>query len=186
MAIAKTALPSLMKQLIELAPIILFFVAYKLGDIYTATATLMAATCVQMLLIYMMERKLSLMHKVSLVLILAFGALTLGLNDDRFIKWKPTFMYFLMAAGLGIALWGFKKNVLHLLLGRQLNLLPSVWHNLCVAWIGYSVAMALINALAAHFLSTDAWMNFKLWGYVFPIAFFIAQGIYIARNQISE
>ncbi len=175
-----------MKQLIELAPIILFFVAYKLGDIYTATATLMAATCVQMLLIYMMERKLSLMHKVSLVLILAFGALTLGLNDDRFIKWKPTFMYFLMAAGLGGALWVFKKNVLHLLLGRQLNLLPAVWHKLCIAWIVYSVAMAIINAIAAQFLTTDAWMNFKLWGYVFPISFFIAQGVYIARNQIKE
>ena len=82
-----------MKFIIDFFPILLFFGAYKMADIYTATAVLMAATVVQTALIYKMDGKLQTMHKITLVLVLGFGALTLGLHDERFIKWKPTLLY---------------------------------------------------------------------------------------------
>ena len=171
-----------MKQLIEFVPIALFFIVFKVWDIYTATAVLMAATVVQMVLVYAIDKKLTVMHKVTLVMVLAFGAMTLGFHDDRFIKWKPTVVYLIMAAILGIAYWVMKKNLLSLLLGSQLKLPTDVWNNLCVAWVGYFIFMAAANAVAVELLSTEQWVNFKIWGYIFPITFFVAQGFYVAKH----
>ncbi len=175
-----------MKTLIDFFPILLFFGAYKLQDIYVATGVLMAATVAQMGLIYAIDRKLQLMHKITLVLILGFGALTLLLQDERFIKWKPTVLYAAMAIGLAIALWGLRKNILKLMLGSQLELPDRVWMRLNVAWIGYSVFMAVLNGYVAAYYSTEDWVNFKLWGYAFPLAFIVAQGLYIAPHLKSN
>ena len=172
-----------MKLVLDFFPILLFFVSYKLSDIYTATAVLMAATTVQMALIYQRERSLQTIHKITLVLVLGFGALTLGLHDERFIKWKPTVLYGAMSLGLAFATWGLKKSPIKGLLGSQLELPDTVWARLNIAWVLYCAFMALANAYVAEYFSTDEWMNFKLWGYVFPVAFILGQGIYIARHM---
>ena len=171
-----------MKTLIDFFPILLFFGAYKLYDIYVGTAVLMGATVLQMAIIYGMDRKLQMMHKITLVLILGFGALTLILHDDRFIKWKPTVLYTAMGIALAVAVWGMKKNFLKMLLGSQLELPDPVWHRLNMVWVVYALFMAAINAYVVINYSTEAWVNFKLWGYVFPLAFIIGQGIYIAPH----
>jgi intracellular septation protein len=155
--------------------------AYKLHDIYTATAVLMAATVVQTGIIYAIDRKLQTLHKVTLVLVLVFGVLTLVLQDERFIKWKPTVLYASMAIVLGAALWIWKKNFLQLLLGSQLSLPAPVWARLTLIWVGYFLFMAALNGYVAAYYSTEDWVNFKLWGYVFPVVFIIGQGLYIAR-----
>ena len=170
-----------MKILIDFFPILLFFGAFKLYDIYVGTSVLMAATVVQMGIIYMMDRKLTAMHKITLVLVLAFGTLTLVLHDDRFIKWKPTVLYTCMAIGLAMAVWVMKKNFLKMLLGSQLELPDPVWMRLNVVWIAYCIFMALINAYVAAYYSTEAWVDFKLWGYAFPLVFIVGQGFYISR-----
>ena len=175
-----------MKILIDFFPILLFFGAYKFYDIYAATGVLMAATVVQMALIYAIDRRLQAMHKITLALILVFGALTLGLHDERFIKWKPTVLYAAMAIGLAVALWGMRKNFLKLLLGSQLELPDAVWLRLNQAWIFYSLFMAILNGYVAALYSTEAWVNFKLWGYSIPLAFIVAQGFYIARHLKSD
>ncbi len=175
-----------MKLLLDFLPILLFFGAYKLQGIYVATAVLMAATVVQMAIIYAIDKKLTTMHKATLALILVFGALTLLLQDERFIKWKPTVLYAAMAAALAVALWVFHKNFLKIMLGSQLSLPDGVWHRLTVAWVLYCLFMAALNGYVAAFWSTDAWANFKLWGYVFPIAFIIGQGLYVARHLSDE
>lgn len=171
-----------MKILLDFAPIALFFIAYKLWGIYAGTAVLMAATVVQMGIVYLLDKKLSTMHKATLAMILVFGTLTLVLQDERFIKWKPTVLYTAMAASLAVALWGFGKNFLKMLLGSQLTLPEGVWVRLNTAWVVYCLFMAAINGYVAAFYSTDAWANFKLWGYVFPLAFIIGQGFYVARH----
>lgn len=170
-----------MRFLIDFFPIALFVVAYKMADIYTATGVLMAATVLQTGLIYALDRKLQTLHKVTLVLVLLFGALTLLLHDERFIKWKPTVLYTSMAIALAAALWIWKKNFLQILLGTQLNLPTPVWSRLTAAWIAYFLFMAAINAYVAAYFSTEFWVNFKLWGYVFPVVFIVGQGLYIAR-----
>ena len=171
-----------MKLLIDFFPILLFVGAYKLYDIYVGTGVLMAATVVQMGLIYTIDRRLQMVQKITLVLVLVFGALTLALHDDRFIKWKPTVLYAAMAIGLAVALWVLKKNFLKLLLGSQLTLPNAVWQRLNLIWVAYCVFMASINGYVAAYYSTEDWVNFKLWGYAFPLAFIVGQGFYIARH----
>jgi len=175
-----------MKLLIDFFPILLFFGAYKFADIYVATGVLMAATVLQMAITYAMERKLQTMQKVTLVLILLFGTLTLVLHDDRFIKWKPTVLYSAMALGLAVAWWVFRKNFLQTMLGAQLQLPVRIWTNLNVAWIVYCLFMAAINGYVALYFSTDAWVTFKLWGYAFPIVFLVGQGLYISPHLKSD
>jgi intracellular septation protein len=170
-----------MKILIDFFPILLFFGAYKFYDIYIGTAVLMAATMLQMALIYSIDRKLTAMHKITLALVLIFGTLTLVLHDDRFIKWKPTVLYAAMAIGLAIAVWILKKNFLKMMLGSQLSLPEPVWMRLNMIWVVYCLFMALINAYVAAYYSTEAWVNFKLWGYAFPLIFIVGQGFYISR-----
>ena len=171
-----------MKILIDFFPILLFFGAYKLYDIYIGTGVLMAATIAQVALIYAIDKRIQTMHKITLVLVLGFGALTLGLHDERFIKWKPTVLYAGMALGLAYAVWIARKNFLKILLGGQLELPESVWYRLNMAWVLYSAFMAAINAYVAYYFSTEAWVNFKLWGYAFPLVFIVGQGIFIAPH----
>ena len=150
-----------MKILIDFFPILLFFGAFKLYDIYVGTGVLMAATLVQMSLIYFIDRK-------------------------RFIKWKPTVLYAAMAISLALAVWLYKKNFLKLMLGSQLELPEPVWMRLNIIWIGYCAFMSIINAYVAAYFSTEAWVNFKLWGYAFPLVFILGQGLYIARYMKSD
>jgi len=172
-----------MKTLFDLFPVLLFFGAYKLFDIYVATAVMMVATVLQSAYTYWRERSLPLMQKITLIMVLAFGAVTLGLHDERFIKWKPTVFYACLAVGLGIAVWALRKNFLRAMLGGQLELPDALWQRLNVAWIAYCAFMAALNAYVVLNYSTEEWVNFKLWGYVFPLAFIIGQGLYIAPHM---
>jgi intracellular septation protein len=171
-----------MKSFLDFFPILLFFGAYKMGDIYSATGVLMAATVIQMFLVYRLDGKLQTMHKVTLGLVLGFGALTLGLHDERFIKWKPTVLYTGMAVALAVSERFFNKNFLHSMLGQQLQLPAAVWRRLNLIWVLYSLFMASINAYVAAYFSTEAWVDFKIWGYVFPVVFIVGQGLYVARH----
>ena len=175
-----------MKALLDFVPILLFFGAYKFYNIYVGTAVLMAATVIQTAAIYAIDRKVSMMQRITLALILVFGALTLWLQDERFIKWKPTVLYLAIAISLSVAVWAFKKSFLKLMLGAQLELPDRVWMRLNVAWIVYCVFMAIINGYVAAYFTTDAWVNFKIWGYVFPILFLVGQGLYISPHLKGE
>jgi intracellular septation protein len=170
-----------MRILLDFFPIALFVAAYKLHDIYVGTAVLMLATVIQTGVMLAIDRKVNTMQKVTLGLVLVFGTLTLVLQDDRFIKWKPTVLYLGMALVLALALWVWKKNLLQLLLGSQLNLPVAVWNTLNTIWVTYFVFMATINGYVAASFTTDEWVNFKLWGYAFPLVFILGQGVYIAR-----
>ena len=183
-----------MRIFIDFFPILLFFAAYKLHAwfgvgkeeaIYLGTQVLMGATVVQMALIYWIDKKLTALQKITLVMILVFGGITLALHDKRFIMWKPTVLYAGMAIALAIAIWGMKSNFLKSMLGTHLELPDTVWHKLNVAWVAYTAFMSVSNAYVVMYYSEDAWANFKVWGYVFPLVFLIGQGIYIAPHLKS-
>lgn len=177
-----------MRMLIDFLPIALFFAIYKTVDIYAATAVLMLATLVQMAIIRRIEGKLSTMHRATLGLVLIFGALTLILRNEDFIKWKPTVLYAGMALGLAAATLIGQRNPLQKLLGTQLRLPTPIWVRLTWAWTLYFAFMSAVNAYVAHYFTTDAWVDFKIWGYVFPLVFILGQAIYISRHiqQDSE
>lgn len=175
-----------MRILIDFFPIALFFAAYKYYDIYTGTAVLMAATVVQTGLIYAIDRKLQTMQKVTFALILAFGSLTLALHDERFIKWKPTVLYVAMALAMSVAMLGWKKNLMQILLGTQLVLPEPVWRKLTLMWIGFFLFLAAANAYVVLNFSTEFWVSFKLWGYAFWVPFFIWQATVISPHMRDD
>ncbi len=175
-----------MKQLLDFLPILLFFGAFKMYDIYVATGVIMVATTVQMLILYKLDGRLATMYKVTWALVLGFGALTLGFHDERFVKIKPTVLYGFTGLALAIGLWVLKKNFLKMMLGAQLKMPDDIWRNLTLIWVIYSFFMAVLNAYVAFMFTTEQWVNFKLWGYAFPLIFLLGQGIYIAKHLQSD
>jgi intracellular septation protein len=111
-----------MKFLFDLFPIILFFIAFKFGDIYTATIVAMVATIGQILWVYYRHRKIDAMQWVSLVMILVFGSLTIFLHDKTFIQLKPTALYWLFSGALFVSAQFFQKNWIQVLMGKQITL----------------------------------------------------------------
>jgi intracellular septation protein len=184
-----------MRTLLDFLPILLFFSAYKLHHwfdvgqdeaIYFATPVLMVATSVQMAILYAYDRKLSTLHKVTLGMVLVFGSITLVLHNKQFIMWKPTVMYLAIALAMAVALWGMQKNFFKSMLGSQLDLPERVWHNLGVAWIGFALFLAGINAYVVSFYTEEDWINFKIWGYGFWLIFFVGQVFYIAPHLKTD
>jgi intracellular septation protein len=173
-----------MKIVLDLFPILLFFATFKFATIYEATAVLMAATLLQSLLMYRLEGKLATMQKLTLVLIVVFGGLTLILQDDRFIKFKPTLFYGCAALGLFFSQIILKKNFFKTMLGSQFNLPDANWQTLGLSLIGYCIFMATTNAYVAHEYSTEEWVYFKFLGYVFPLILVAGIIFYINKHLV--
>jgi intracellular septation protein len=171
-----------MKFLFDIFPVILFFAAFKLYDIYVATAVAMVATTVQIGWVWMRHRKVDNMLWVSLAVILVFGGATLLLQDETF-KWKPTVLYWLFAGALLVAAAAFKKNLIRAMLEQQVSVPDFVWNKLLASWILFFAAMGVINIVVAYNFSTDAWVNFKLFGGIgLMIVFVVLQALLLARH----
>jgi len=178
-----------MKFLFDLFPVILFFVAFKFGDIFLATGVAIAATFGQIAWVWFKHRKVDTMLWVSLVIVTFFGSMTLIFHDETFIKWKPTVLYWAFAAGLLIGRLYFKKNLIRTLLAEQMKLPEPVWEQLNWSWVGFFMFMGFANlAVAFAFnLSTDVWVNFKLFGGMgLMFVFVIIQGLILAKYTEEE
>ena len=152
-----------MKFLFDLFPVILFFVAFKLVDIYVATATAIVATFAQVAWLKLRNRKVEPMLWASLAIIVVFGGATLVLKDETFIKWKPTVLYWLFGAVLAGAA-ALKRNLIRAMLSEHMQMPDAVWSRLNLSWIGFFLVMGLLNLYVAYNFSTDLWVNFKLFG----------------------
>lgn len=171
-----------MKFLFDLFPIILFFVAFKLGDIFVATAVAIAATFAQIGWVWWRHRKVDTMLWVSLGLIVVFGGATLLLRDETFIKWKPTVLYWLFAVVLLTSAKLFDRNLIRRMLQEQVTLPEPLWGRLNLAWSLFFAAMGVANLVIAFNYPTDVWVNFKLFGSMgLMLAFIVAQGVWLAR-----
>ncbi len=173
-----------MKFLFDLFPVILFFIAFKAGDIFIATGVTIAATFAQIGWLLLRKKKIDVMLWVSLGIVVVAGGLTLLLHDETFIKWKPTILYWAFAIGLGGSSLLFGKNLIRSVLESQVKLPDPVWENLNLAWIGFFIFMGCANlAVAFAFnLSTDTWVNFKLFGGMgLMLLFALAQGLVLSK-----
>jgi len=171
-----------MKFLFDIFPVLLFFAAFKLYDIYVATAVAIAATFVQIGWAGLRHRKVDNMLWVSLGVIVVFGGATLLLRDETFIKWKPTVLYWLFGAALAVAAVFFKKNLIRAVMEKQLSLPEVAWRRLQASWIGFFVVMGAVNLFVAYNFSTDAWVNFKLFGGIgLMLAFVVAQALMLGK-----
>jgi len=171
-----------MKFLFDIFPVVLFFIAFKFYDIYVATAVAMGATFLQIGWVWLRHRKVDNMLWVSLALIVVFGGATLLLQDETFIKWKPTVLYWLFSAVLAAAALGFRKNLIRSMMEGQVTLPEAVWGKLLASWIVFFALMGALNIIVAYNVSTDAWVNFKLFGGIgLMLVFIVLQALMLAR-----
>lgn len=172
-----------MKMLFDVFPVILFFVAFKVYDIYVATAVAIGATFAQIGWVWFRHRKVDNMLWVTLVVITVFGGATLFFRDDTFIKWKPTVLYWLFAGVLAIAALGFRKNLIRSMMQKQVTLPDAVWTRLLMSWIGFFAVMGVINIYVAYNFSLDTWVNFKMFGGIgLMLVFVLLQALMLAKH----
>jgi len=171
-----------MKLLFDLFPVILFFIAFKAFDIYVATTVAIVATVAQIAWTKWRHGKVDVMLWVSFAIIGVFGGATLLLHDETFIKWKPTVLYWLFSAILLFSNLLFNKNLMRALLQEKIALPLHVWHRLNLSWSLFFAVLGLINLYVAFTYSTDAWVNFKLFGFTgLMVVFILVQSMWLAK-----
>jgi intracellular septation protein len=171
-----------MKLLLDFFPIVLFFVAFKVWDIYVATGVAIVATVAQIAYFRYTQGKVEPMQWLSLGIIIVFGGATILAHDETFIKWKPTVLYWLMGGALAAGLLFFRKNLLKSLMGAQLELPDAAWRAMNWSWVGFFAVMGVLNLWVAFNYDTDTWVNFKLFGGLGLMALFVvAQALYLGR-----
>jgi len=170
-----------MKLLFDFFPLILFFAAYQLADIYVATAVGILATLTQVGWMYFRHGKVDKMLWVTLGLIVVFGGMTLLLRDPTFIKWKPTILFWLFAGVLAGAMM-LGKNLIRTMLSAQLTLPDVVWTRLTLSWIAFFACLGVLNLYFAYYHSEAVWVNFKLFGDLgLTFVFLVAQLLVLSR-----
>jgi len=176
-----------MKLLFDFLPILLFFIAYKLYDIYIATLVAIVASLLQVLYFWLQHRRIEPMHLVTLLLIVVLGGATLWLQDERFIKWKPTLVNWLFALVFIGSHWIGDKPLVQRMLGSQLVLPAVIWQRLNLAWIAFFILSGVANLYVMSYFDTDIWVNFKLFGLLgMTVAFIIVQALWLARYMPTE
>lgn len=173
---------TLMKQLLDFIPLIVFFALYKMYDIYVGTGALIIATAIQIGLTYAIYRKVEKMQLITFAMVTIFGGMTLLLHDENFIKWKVTIVYAVFALGLLISQI-MNKPLIKGMLGKEISLPDEVWNKINLAWVGFFVTCAIVNVYIAFNLPLDVWVNFKVFGLLgITFIYTLATGIYIYRH----
>ena len=177
---------SIYKLLIDIGPLAVFFVFYTRSDLKAAILPFMIATIIAVLFSYILEKKIPIMPTVGAAIILIFGGLTIYFDNETFFKMKPTIINLLFAGILygGIIL---NKSLLRYLLGAALKLQDEGWDILTKRWIGFFIALAILNEIIWRTQSTDIWVNFKVFG-ILPLTFIftLTQFPIIKKFQIED
>ncbi len=142
------------------------------AGIFVATAVFMVAILAALLISYVLARRLPVMAFVSAVIVVVFGALTLALQDETFIKMKPTIIYLLFAGVLGGGLL-FDRPLLAVVFDQVFDLTQEGWRRLTVRWVVFFLALAGLNEFVWRTMSTDFWVAFKTFG-ILPLTFIFA------------
>jgi len=177
---------SIYKLLIDIGPLAVFFIFYTRSGLQASILPFMIATIIAVLFSYILEKKIPIMPSVGAGIVLVFGGLTIYFDNEIFFKMKPTIINVLFAAILygGIIL---KKPLLKILLGAALKLEGEGWRILTHRWIGFFIALAILNEIVWRTQSTDMWVNFKVFG-ILPITFIftMTQFPLIKKYQVED
>jgi intracellular septation protein len=165
----KKQLNPVLKLVLDIGPLVLFFAANARFGIYAATGAFMVSVLAALAVSYVMTRHIAVMPVVTAVIVLVFGTLTIVLHNDMFIKLKPTIIYLLFG---GTLLGGlvFDKPLLGMVMDSFFNLTDEGWRKLTWRWALFFFALAILNEIVWRTQTTDFWVSFKLFGVV-PLTF---------------
>lgn len=172
-----------MNALMEYLPLIAFGVAYFMYDIYVATGVLMVALIVLVAGTWLVRRRVSNMHLVTLVLAVVFGGLTLAVHDPLFIKVKPSVLYVVFALALAASAFIGRKTLVQRALESQITVPALIWRRVTFMATGFFLLMAVLNLAVAFSFSETVWVNFKLFGVTaLSLVFMIGVGFYLSPH----
>jgi intracellular septation protein len=170
-----------MQLLVDFFPLLLFFIAFKWQGIFVATGVAIVASVVQIAWLRLSRGRVEVVNWLSLVIIVVFGGATLLLQDETFIKLKPTVLYGLFAAILAVGKLAFRRDLIsHLMKGVALP--DGVWTRLTWSWVAFFAFMGTANWFVASRFPTETWVDFKVWGGIgLFLVFALAQGVWLSR-----
>ena len=177
---------SISKLLIDIGPLAVFFVFYTRSGLQAAILPLMIATVIAVIFSYILEKKIPIMPTLGATIVLIFGGLTIYFNDETFIKMKPTIINIVFAIILYVGT-KVKGPILKYLLGAAIKLENKGWQILTQRWIGFFIALAVLNEIVWRTQTTDIWVNFKVFG-MLPITFIFTMSQFplIKKYQIEK
>ncbi|MSO66235.1 MAG: septation protein A [Pseudolabrys sp.] len=161
----KKQLNPMLKLVLDIGPLVLFFAANSKFGIYAATGSFMVAVLIALAVSYTMTRHIAVMPIVTAVIVLVFGGLTLVLHDELFIKLKPTIIYVLFGGTLLVGL-ALDKPFLSIMFDQMFHLTAEGWRKLTWRWALFFLFLAVINEIVWRTQTTDFWVSFKLFGVV--------------------
>ena len=178
--------PQLRRFALDFGPLLLFLIAYKFFNLYVATATVMAGACAALGIGYWIDRKVHPVPLATVVLLAVFGGLTLYLQNEIFIKMKPTMIYALLGAVL-IGGQYFNRPVTKAILGMAVTLDDAGWRGLTWRFGGFFFGMAVLNELIWRNFSSDVWVTYHVFGALaLTLLFGICQAPYLLKHQIES
>ena len=175
-----------LKFFLDMAPLAAFFIGYRFGDLMIATALIIVATLVSLGVTYAIERKIPLSPLISGVLVAVFGGLTLALNDEYFIKIKPTLVNCLVAVVLLGGVYGFKKGLLKYLFEVAFSMTDEGWIKLSMRWGYFFLFLAGLNEFIWRNFSTDFWVSFKVFGMLTCTILFTISQVPLMKRYAKE
>ena len=175
-----------MKIVADFFPILLFFVAYKWGDIYVATVAAMIASLSQVLYFRYREGRFTPLPLATLGVIVFFGGATLIFRNELFIKWKPTVLYWGLACAFLISQYVGKSSFIEKMLQENIQLPKAVWRQLNLSWVIFFLSMGAINLYVAYYFETATWVNFKLFGTLSLTFIFVILQVFYISNRVKK
>ena len=177
--------PGWLRPIVEYGPIVVFFIAYYMADLFAATASIMIATALALALSYIVERRIPMMPLITAGIIGVFGGLTLWLQDETFIKMKPTIIQVIFGTVLISGLLA-KRLFLKSLMGTAWHITDEGWRILTVRFALFFFLMGALNEVVWRTQSTDLWVNFKIFGLIgLTIGFILTQLPLLKRFTIE-
>lgn len=173
-----------MKQFLEFAPILAFFIAYYVSDrnLLAATAVLIVAQSILIAGLYLRNGKLERPMQIQFWAVVVLGGLTLALNNATFIQWKPTLVNWVLAAGLALSQIFGERNLLERMLGGQMPLPRRAWNHLAWGWSAAFFFAGALNLVVAYQFSEEFWVNYKLFGgFALTLFYVIVTVVYLHR-----
>ena len=175
-----------MQFLVDLLPVIAFFITYKLAGIFVATGVLMVGVLAQTAVSWIRHRKVSGMLLTSAILVLVFGGLTLLVHDATFIKWKPSVVSWLFAAAFLASQFMNGPTLVQRMLGENVTLETGDWKRLNMMWVVFFLVEGILNLYVAYNYDEATWVNFKMFGLMaLTLLFAVVQGFWISRRPES-
>lgn len=176
-----------MKSLLKFLPIIVFFITYKYSNVINATWALVGVTLITTIAYWVIYKTLDKMMLVMNAMVIGFGALTIAFDDESFLIWKVSIVYWVLSLGMLITPLFTKKTALQSALEAEISAPEQIWKRINYAWIGFFLLCSAINLVVGFNLPFDTWVNFKMFGMpILAVVFTFVSVFYLQKHAVQK